>query len=141
MKTSHAAHFLPKAKVNPGDRQSPAPHADVSSNIFKNPQRLGWRRHRAEGKFHGSFQQPCHLFPYKVQVGACSRPCPTSSTQDPQTLFDICSTTRDSIRVCFQPLFISLGPGDVCKATKRSPGWKTQCNMNQLVFTTHESSK
>lgn len=40
----------------------------------------------------------------------------------------------------FQPLFISLGSGDVCKAMKHSPGWKTQCTTSQLVVRSNESS-
>ena len=62
-----------------------------------------------------------------------------ASSQDLQTMFDICSVAHEDIWVYFQPLFISLGSGDVCRAVKHSPGWKTQCNTSQLVLKTNES--
>lgn len=61
---------------------------------------------------------PTFLHTKSMRVEARSSPGSTVSTQDPHfarlTLFDICSIVCGGIRVCFQPLFISLGLGKLC---------------------------
>lgn len=67
----------------------------------------------------GLFNGPLTFLHTKLmRVEACSSPGSTVSTQDPcfsrLTLCDICCIVCDGIRVCFQPLLISLGLGKLC---------------------------
>lgn len=76
---------------------------------------------------------PTHLHKISLQVEACSSLGPTALTQDPQAQFDICFVASDGIRGCFQPLFISLGPGECV------PGCVQSCEMLPTVEDTVQS--
>ena len=87
-----------------------------------------------KGNSVGVFSQPPIYFHTEQASGSLLQP-------DLQTVFDTCSIAHDDIWMYFQPLLISLGSGDVCKAVKHFPGWKTQCNTSQLVLRSNESSE
>lgn len=146
MKTWHTGHLWPKAEliIWPGARQNPTLHAEISPNILRNPQ-VGMQKGTdppCPWKGNSMDHFSClsiYSHSESLKMKAPSSLGPTVSAQDLYSprliLFGI-----HPVVCVLSPSAWGLGrySGGVDSCEPLS-GWKTLCNMNQLI-TTHESS-